>query len=107
MTLFGDQISVLGVAVAVIDGGVPSTVTVKLPVAVLPDESDAEHDTVVTPIANVEPDAGVHVTGTVPSTMSVAVAAKLTTAPAGDVAATRIGAGSDNAGATPSVMVNA
>ena len=43
----------------------------------------------VLPIGNVESDAGVHVTGSVPSTMSVAEALKVTFAPAVPVAADR------------------
>src|SRR5215213_11110969 len=98
MTLLGDQIREFGAAVAVSAGGSPSTVTVKLPVVLLPEASDAEHDTEVTPIAKVEPDGGVQTTGTVPWTTSVAVAVYVTRAPAGDVAAVTIGAGSVTTG---------
>ncbi len=49
------------------------TITLKLASAVFPWESVAVHFTVVSPIANVEPEAGVQTTGTEPSTMSVAV----------------------------------
>ena len=52
----------------------------------LPAASVAEQLTVVVVIANVEPEAGVHVTGTGPSTLSVAVTVKVTTAPDGLVA---------------------
>ena len=45
------------------------------------------------PIGNVEPDNGVHVTGIVPSTLSVAVAVYVTTAPLGLVASTVMSAG--------------
>jgi hypothetical protein len=45
-------------------------VTVKVPIALLPDLSVAEQDTFVVPIGNVEPDTGAHVTGTEPSTRS-------------------------------------
>ena len=56
-------------------GGVVSfTVTVKLPVAVFPAASLAVQLTVVVVIANVEPEAGVQPTATVPLTKSVAVA---------------------------------
>jgi hypothetical protein len=58
-----------------------STVTEKVPVAVFSALSVAEQDTVVVPSGNVEPDAGVHVTGTEPSTRSDAEAVNVTTAP--------------------------
>ena len=48
------------------------------------------HVTDVTPIANVEPDAGVQDGATAPSTMSVAVAANATTAPPAPVACTLV-----------------
>jgi hypothetical protein len=69
-------------------GGVVSvTVTEKLPVDVLPTLSVAEQVTVVVPRGKIEPDSGEQVTGSVPSTASVAVATKVTVAPAGPVAA--------------------
>jgi hypothetical protein len=43
--------------------GCPVTVTVKLAVPVLPFLSVAVHLTAVVPIENVEPEAGLHVTG--------------------------------------------
>ena len=49
-------------------------VTVKLPVAVLPDGSLAEQVTVVVPRGKVLPLVGVQVTGTIPATASLAVA---------------------------------
>jgi hypothetical protein len=49
-------------------------VTVKLPMAVLPDGSLAVQVTVVAPSGKVLPLAGVHVTGTAPATVSLAVA---------------------------------
>jgi hypothetical protein len=49
------------------------TVTVNVFVVVLPWESLAVHVTVVAPIGKFEPDAGVHVTATGPSTRSFAV----------------------------------
>jgi len=56
-------------------GGVVScTVTMKLPLDVLPALSVAEQVTTVTPRGNVEPDAGEQVTGSGPSTLSVALA---------------------------------
>jgi hypothetical protein len=60
---------------------VSSTVTVKLPVPVLPALSIAVHVTVVARTGKTDPDAGVHDTPTLPSTMSAAEAEKLTAAP--------------------------
>jgi hypothetical protein len=58
----------------VIDGGVVSTtVTVNEACAVLPRVSVAVQFTVVVPSGNVDPDAGVQLTGRGPSTRSVAV----------------------------------
>jgi hypothetical protein len=72
---------------AVTTGGVvTTTVTAKLAAPVLPCVSVAVHVTVVVPMANVLPDAGVHVTGSVPSTRSIADAVYATTAPLGPVA---------------------
>ena len=65
---------------------VSCTVTLKLPVAVLPRESDVEQLTTVVAMAKVLPEAGAQVTGTGPSTRSVAEATYATTAPAGPVA---------------------
>lgn len=64
------------------------TVTVKLALAVLLCVSCAEHVTVVVPIANVAPDAGEHVVGTLPSIASVAELVYVTTDPVAAVAAT-------------------
>ena len=58
---------------AVSSTNVYSTVTVKLEVPVLPAASDAEHITVVIPIENKDPDAGVHVGPIVTPTLSTAV----------------------------------
>ena len=63
------------------------TVTVKLPEAMFPAASVAEHDTVVLPIGKVDPDAGVQTTATGPSIASRAEALKVATAPAALVAA--------------------
>ncbi len=57
------------------------TVTVKLSLAVFPLLSVAEQLTVVVPIGKVEPEAGEHVTATLPSTRSVAEAVNVTTVP--------------------------
>ena len=62
------------------------TVTVKDADPVLPAASVAEQFTVLVVIGNVEPEAGVHVTGTGPSTLSVAVTVNVTTLPDAEVA---------------------
>lgn len=72
--------------------------TVKLPLAVFPRVSEAEQFTVVVVIGNVLPEAGTQVTGREPSTMSVAEAEKVATAPAGPVASAVIFAGRVNVG---------
>src|ERR687894_271249 len=76
------------------------TMTLNEPVASFPAASVAEQLTVVVPSGNVEPEAGSHVTGTEPSTASVAVtAAYVTSAPCGLVASAAGGAdGSVNSG---------
>ncbi len=81
------------------------TVTLKLPVAVLPALSAAEQSTVVVPNGKVLPEAGVQLTETAPFTMSVADAEKVTTAPAGLVTAVVISAGKDKEGAVVSTTV--
>jgi len=55
-------------------GVVSTTVTVKFPLAVLPAESVAEQVAVVVPRGKIDPDASEQVTGSVPSTLSVALA---------------------------------
>src|SRR5215203_909519 len=62
------------------------TVTVNAFAAEFEWASPAWHDTLVVPAAKVAPDDGVHVTGTVPSTMSDADAVNDTGVPADDVA---------------------
>src|SRR5205814_560127 len=75
-------------------GGVVSrTVTVNVAEALLPAASCAAHATLVIPIANVVPDAGAHTVASLPSTLSVAVAANVTAAPFGPVASAVIGPG--------------
>jgi hypothetical protein len=74
--------SVVMFAGSVSVGGAESrTVTVNVPEPVFPRVSEAVHVTVVVPIGNVEPDAGEHVGVIEPSTVSLAVAVKVTTAP--------------------------
>jgi hypothetical protein len=64
-------------------GGVRSrTSTLKVLDALLPLASWALQRTVVVPTTKTEPDAGEHVTGMLPSTVSTAVAENTTTAPA-------------------------
>ena len=70
----------------VICSAAPPTMTVKLHVAVLPDASAAEQLTTVTPVGNVLPDAGEQLTVGFGSQLSLAVALKLTIAPAALVA---------------------
>lgn len=70
------------------------TVTKNDFVALLPWASVAVQLTCVVPTVKVAPDAGVHVTGTVPSTVSVAAGfVKVTTAPPGPVASVVMSAG--------------
>src|SRR3954469_10281484 len=76
-----------------------------VPCAGLPAASVAEHVTVVVPTGNVLPEAGSQVTGTEPSTASLAVAVKLTAAPVADVASAVMSAGSVRSGAVVSATV--
>src|SRR6185436_14914800 len=64
------------------------TVTVNVFVAMLPAKSVARAVTKVVPIGKTLPDAGVNVTGTAPSLLSVAVALKAAVAPFESVAPT-------------------
>ena len=72
--------------------------TVKLPFAVLPRVSDAEQLTVVVPMGKVLPEGGTQITGRGPSTMSVADAVNVATAPEGPVASRVMFAGRVNVG---------
>ena len=93
-------------AKAAITGAVVScTVTVKLPVLTFPASSVAEVATVAVPMAKVDPLAGLQTTVTAPSTLSVAVGVKLTTAPAAEVASTVRLAKAANTGAVMSFTV--
>jgi hypothetical protein len=80
------------------------TVTLNDPDAGLPALSVAEQATVVVPTGKVEPEAGVQVTGTDPSTRSEAEAENVTTAP-GLVACTVISAGIFKVGGVLSTTV--
>lgn len=84
---------------------VSCTVTVKLPLVVLPRVSDAEQLTVVVVIGKVLPDAGTQVTGRAPSTISLAVGEKVATAPLGEVASRVMFAGKFSAGPVVSCTV--
>src|SRR5260370_14204413 len=60
--------AVMGFGTCNAGGVVSTTVTVKLPVDVLPAVSVAEQFTVVVPSGKIEPEGGEQVTGSVPST---------------------------------------
>jgi hypothetical protein len=81
------------------------TVTVNGAEPVFPCVSDALQFTVVDPIANVEPEAGLHVTGRGPSMASLADAENVTAAPAALVATVLIGLGTVTVGAWLSATV--
>jgi hypothetical protein len=84
---------------------VSATVTVNDAAALLPRASAALQLTVVAPSANVSPLAGLHVTATAPSTLSVAEVVKLRAAPVGLVASTVALAGTVITGPVVSVTV--
>src|SRR5437773_3200319 len=86
---------------------VSRTVTANEQVLVLCAASKAVHVTVVLPSAKVLPLAGEQVTLSLPSTMSLAVAVKVTVAPAALVASAVIGAGQLTVGAVVSRTVTA
>ena len=89
-----------------IDGGVVSrTATVNDPELPLPRESAALQLTSVSPIANIEPLAGLQLGVTGPSTASTALAWYRTEAPPGPVASIATGPGSPRAGGTVSTTV--
>jgi hypothetical protein len=81
------------------------TVTVKLPLALLPAASLAVTFTVVVPTGNNEPDAGVLFVDTAPLTRSLALVLKVTVAPVGPVASTVMLDGTVIAGAVVSMTV--
>ena len=88
-------------------GGVTSadTTTRNAPKAALNAVSDALHCTTVVPIGNVAPEGASQNTCVVPSMRSLAVAAKVTTAPAALVAPALIVPGSDITGGVVSTTV--
>ena len=73
--------------------------------ALFPCASVAVQVTVVAPKGNVLPEAGLQLTATLPSTMSTALAVKVTTAPAALVASTVILAGTMSIGGVVSRTV--
>jgi hypothetical protein len=98
--------STLAFAGTVTTGPVVSvTVTVNAADPVLPRASVAVHVTVVAPSGNVAPLAGVQLTATLPSIVSVADALKVNAAPAGLVASTLAFAGTVTTGPVVSVTV--
>jgi hypothetical protein len=80
-------------------------VILKLPVALLPALSVASQLTAFSPRANVEPEAGVHVTDTEPSIASDAEAVKVTIAPLAPLASTVMSAGTLRTGGALSSTV--
>jgi hypothetical protein len=84
---------------------VSATVTVNDAAPVFPFTSVAVQVTVVAPSGKVDPLAGVHVTGTGPSTLSVAEVVKLNAAPVALVASTVAFAGTVTTGPVVSVTV--
>jgi hypothetical protein len=90
--------AVMGLGTASTGGVMSTTVIANDPDAVLPDESVAVQVTSVTPTWNVLPDGGVQLTGTGPSTSSVAVAVKVPTAPPEEVATAVMGLGRASTG---------
>ena len=88
-----------GVCVATMTGGVVScTITVKLPVAILPVASVAVQFTVLVPTGNVLPEGGVQFTVGSGSSSSVADTEYVATAPDGLVASTVTVSGKANVG---------
>src|SRR6478609_5456894 len=85
-------------ACGVNDGGLFVTVTVNEPLALRPPLSVTVQFTVVVPIGNVEPDAGVQIAGIDPSSTSLPAATNGTAAPAPLVAGVVMFAGGVNVG---------
>lgn len=83
---------------------VSKTPTVKLPATLLPAVSRASQSTEFDPSGKTVPLAGVQVTVSLRSTLSVAVTVKLAVAPAPDVASMRMLAGSVSTGALVSIV---
>ncbi len=89
----------------IVGATVSKTPTVKLPVTLLPALSRASQITEFEPSVNPVPLAGLQLTLTLRSTLSLALTAKLTVAPALDVASTRMLAGSVSTGGVVSHVV--
>lgn len=85
--------------------GADVTVTLNEPLALLPFASATEHATTVVPTGNVAPEAGEQLGAREPLTVSVALAAYVTTAPDSVVAWTETFAGSDKVGGVVSRTV--
>ena len=81
------------------------TVTLNVFDAALPALSFAETETAVVPIGNVEPETGLEIGVIGPSTLSVAVGANTTVAPAALVASTTMFAGTVIDGGVASLIV--
>src|SRR5512140_972048 len=88
--------SVIFEGTVTVGGVVSTTVTLNEPCPVLPCASVALHDTSVVPSAKIDPECGVHVVLTLPSTMSVADAENVTAAPDGPVASSVMFAGTSS-----------
>ena len=86
-------------------GVVSTTVTLKVAVAVFPAASVAMAITTVVPRGKVLPERGVSVTGSVPSLLSVALAANVATAPSEPAASTVISPGTVITGGVTSLTV--
>src|SRR5690242_12600264 len=103
---FGGQIDDGDAVREMISGGSRSSTWIrKLPLASFSWASLAEQTTVVVPRGNVEPDGGAQVTGTDPSTRSLAVAVYVPTAPAALVAASVVSGGRESTGGVVSTTV--
>jgi hypothetical protein len=95
----------IGPGTVTVGGWLSETVTWKVALPVLPAASLAEQVTVVAPIGNIDPDAGLHVTGRGPSTASDAEAENVTAAPAALEAGVLMFAGTVTVGGCASVTV--
>jgi hypothetical protein len=91
--------AVMGAGTVTTGAVVSETVTKKLPLLLFPAASAAEHLTVVVPSGNTLPEAIEQVTGRVPSTLSLAEAEYVTTAPDALVASALMLPGSCRTGA--------
>src|SRR5690606_33878704 len=81
-----------------VSSSVTVTVTAKLPLELLPDESLAVHSTTDSPGGNTDPDSGTHHTTGIASSASVAVTSNSTRAPSAPVASNTMSPGRARAG---------